>query len=1059
MIRVWVVGVILLLVLTSSLWAQNAQVSGLITDPSGAVVPNAKVNIVNKDTGVARSVDSNGEGYYTIPVLPPGRYTMSIQAPGFQTSALDNVKLDVAQNARIDFKLQIGKAEQTVEVSAEAAPINMANGSVGTVIDRTFVGNLPLNGRSFDTLLLLTPGVTLTGTAGYDGGEFSVNGQRGNANYFTVDGVSVNIGVNSGGTVAMASMLAGNTPGLTSFGGTNNLVSIDALEEFRIQTSSYSAEYGRQPGGQISLVTRSGGNQFHGALFEYLRNDIMDARNYFDPAPLTKPPLRQNDFGGTFSGPIIKNKTFFFFSYEGLRLRLPVTGLAYVPSLRLRQLAAPDVQPYINGFAVPAASTPELLSSGQPSGMTPYNYGVSNQGSMDTGSVRIDQIVNSKLTLFGRYNQSSSNNAAQFSTVLLNTPEYYNSSTRTLTLGANWIPTPRLSNELRFNYSQEQANSGYIDVPLGGAAPVTIAGLTTGAPPGASGYGGFWLSLAGQRAYLYLGEGSGKFVVGQDNVVDNVSLVKGRHQFKFGVDYRRLADNYGPAAYSRINSFSTQAAVISGNANSMSVSAYQGSRPVFNNLSLYGQDSMKVSPRLTLELGLRWELDPPPHDANGRTPVLLLGVTATNVSNATLAPPGTPFYNTSYRAFAPRFGVAYQLNQTSGRETVVRGGFGVYYDMGNGEAGRGFLSGIPFSASSGTLANMPLTTSIATPPFPSVTSLPITATGTVFASEPNLKLPYTLEWNVALEQALGRQQWVSVSYVGSRAHQLLQELMENWPPNFISGPVPNPNVPYVDYTFNGPTADYDAMQVQYKARLKAGLQALVNYTWSHAIDDVSDEYAGFYELRGNADFDIRHNFSAALNYNLPSPGAVPVLKQVFSHWSVDGIVHAQSGLPVDLTNVLDVVNGQFVYTRPDYVSGQPLYVYGSQYPGGRAFNAAAFTNPPSNPNPADFFVPARLGDFGRNVLHGLPVWQADMAVARSFNLTERFKLQFKAELFNIFNHPNFANYGTSWTTPSTFGVPSQTFNQGVSTAGGSTLNSLYQIGGPRDVQLSLRLTF
>jgi outer membrane receptor protein involved in Fe transport len=1019
----------------------SATLNGMVVDQSGAVVPDTRVSLVNPATGLRRQVTTNKEGSFIFPLLPPATYTITAQHDGFSAVQIDNIILDVNDQRLIQITLKVGQVNTAITVTEEAPLINVSS-SVGTVIDRQFVSNLPLNGRSFQSLILLTPGVTVTAAGAFDYGQFSVNGQRASSNSFTVDGVSANIGISISYGNAANGALAGSYPGLSAFGGTNTLVSVDALEQFKIQTSTYSAEFGRQPGGQVQLVTRSGGNQFHGTLFEYFRNDALDARDYFNNVPTPKPALRQNNFGGTFSGPIFKDKTFFFFSYEGQRLRVPTSGTTYVPSLSLRSSAASSVKPLLNAFPQPTG--PELLgSSGVPTGWAPYNYGLSNPGTMDAYSIRIDHIVSSKLTLFGRFNESPSN-AASFSGGAEGTANI--ASTRTLTLGATSVLTPRLNNEFRFNYSRQLGEQQYVQATYGGAVPVATALLNNG-----DGNGNVVFVFGGLSATLAGGDNT-KNYQRQINVVDNMSLVKGAHQFKFGVDYRRLSPTYGVEDLQYVE-FDSEASLNSATADYAEIDKFDSAHPRFDNYSLYGQDTWKVRPRLTLDYGLRWELNPAPTVPNGeKMPPVVTGVTGTDVSKATLAPAGTPFYKTFYTAFAPRFGAAYQLNSATGRETVLRGGFGVYYDLGSAGATSGFplsaynaLYGVPF----------PLSAANATRPTTTVpTSLPVKSM--VYSNGENLKLPYTLQWNVALEQSLGTRQVLSVSYVGSAARRLLTRQYLNYPAGYTTGPRPNPNFATIVYTYSGPTSDYHSMQVQYKARLKSNLQALVNYTWSHAIDEVSSDIGLAVLSRGNADFDVRHNLSAALTYNLPSPNAAPVLKQVFGNWFVDGIVHAQSGLPVNVFAGTTVVDGLFVYDRPNYVWGQPLYLYGSQYPGGRAFNAAAFTRPLYDPA-----YPKTLrqqGDFGRNVLRGLPIWQADMALGRSFNLTEKWKLQFKAEAFNIFNHPNFGTYGTSYLTPSTFGVPTRTLSYALS-SGGFGLSSLYQMGGPRDVQLSLRLSF
>jgi hypothetical protein len=272
---------------------------------------------------------------------------------------------------------------------------------------------------------------------------------------------------------------------------------------------------------------------------------------------------------------------------------------------------------------------------------------------------------------------------------------------------------------------------------------------------------------------------------------------------------------------------------------------------------------------------------------------------------------------------------------------------------------------------------------------------------------------------------------------------------------YTTGPRPNSNFATILYTWNGPTSDYHSLQAQYKARFKRGLQALVSYTWSHAIDDVSSDIGSLVLSRGNADFDVRHNLSAAVTYDLPTPTNTPILKHMLGNWFMDGIVHAQTGRPLNVSGGSTIIDGATMSVRPDYVLGQPLYIYDPSVPGGRRFNPAAFTTPPFNPA---YPTARQQGNFGRNVLRELPLTQIDFSLGRNFKLMENLKLQFKAEMFNAFNHPMFSGYGTTFTTPSTFGVPTQTLRYGLSSQG-TGLSSLYQMGGPRSVQLSLKLTF
>src|SRR5712692_7957815 len=325
--RVPALAACLLLVCSSSgLRAQstNASLTGRIMDPSKAAVADVKIAVIRNDTNVRYETTSNISGDYYLTNLPPGTYRLEIEKPGFKKLIKPDVILHIQDALAIDFEMTLGSATESITVESGARLLDTESGTVSTVVDRTFVESLPLNGRSFQTLILLTPGVVVTATAFDDQGQFSVNGQRADANYFTVDGVSANFGVT--GFFPLLQSGSGALPALTASGGTNSLVSVDALQEFRVQTSSFAPEFGRTPGGQISIVTRSGSNSFHGTLFNYFRNDVLDAKDWFaNFNHLPKPAERQNDFGGVFGGPILKDKTFFFFSYEGLRLRQPVT--------------------------------------------------------------------------------------------------------------------------------------------------------------------------------------------------------------------------------------------------------------------------------------------------------------------------------------------------------------------------------------------------------------------------------------------------------------------------------------------------------------------------------------------------------------------------------------------------------------------------------------------------------------------------------------------------------------------------------------------------------------
>src|SRR5208337_398341 len=403
------VTLVLALCIPSFGQSENATLSGTITDPSGAAVTGAQVKLTNVNTANTATTPSNETGLYVFPAVHPGQYRMTVEKPGFRQIVLTDLTVNVQDALSRNFKLQLGVVGESVTVSGDVAKVNTQDASVSTVVDSQFVENMPLNGRSFQSLIEMTPGVVPTASGSNAPGQFSVNGQRSDANYFTIDGVSANFG--AGISSSNGQSIAGLAPALTTGGGTNGLVSVDDMQEFRIQTSSYAPEYGRMPGGQISIVTKSGTNRWHGTAYDYIRNDFFDARNYFNQPPEPQPALRQNDFGGTVGGPIWKDKTFFFFSYEGLRLLQPNTedGYFLMPASRTQVSAA--WAPLVNSMPVPdpnanlidpACDNVTIPCSGE------IKAGYSNPSSFNAYSIRIDHTLSTKVSFFARYNHTPS---------------------------------------------------------------------------------------------------------------------------------------------------------------------------------------------------------------------------------------------------------------------------------------------------------------------------------------------------------------------------------------------------------------------------------------------------------------------------------------------------------------------------------------------------------------------------------------------------------------------------------------------------------------------------
>lgn len=1009
-----------------------ATLAGTVSDERGAVITGVEVAAVSKETGARRTSTTNGDGYFVISPLPPGPYTVTARRQGFATVEVKGVVLNVNDQRSLQIQLRVGEISEAITVE-EAQVIELESAAVSTLVDRQFVENLPLNGRSFSTLIELTSGVVLTKPG--SGGQFSVNGQRANANYFMVDGVGANVAVKPG--VSLAQTAGGTVPAYNILGGTSNLVSVDALQEFRIQTSTYAPEFGRTPGAQVSVVTRSGTNQLHGSLFDYFRNDALDANDWFaNSRGLAKPALRQNDFGGVLGGPLVRNRTFFFVSYEGLSLRQPQFGITMAPTLSARASAPPQLKPYLDAFPIPNGRD---LGDGFAESFAGY----SNPSTLNATSVRVDHTAGSKLTLFGRFNYAPSETTQRAVTEgLLNNLETTRLKTETLTLGATQTLSAKSSNDLRVNYSRSSAKDFFrLDNFAGGVPPPDSVLFSPFAKPQES----FFLFLVGPVNYLVGGAGLTNFQR-QLNVVDNLSLTARTHQLKFGADYRRLTPSLATSKATVNALYDDVDAVIANSPSFVGVAASPDRFPLFTNFSAYAQDSWRATSRLTLTYGLRWELNTPPSDRRGNDPFTVTGLD--NPATMTLAPRGTPLWQTAYDNFAPRVGVAYQVSQAKGRETVLRGGFGLFYDVGTGPSGNAFLAGgFPYL----TLFTLPNAFPIdyTRVSLPALNRSPSPPYGDLVLFDPHLKLPVTYQWNVAVEQSLGSHQTITASYVGAAGRRLLrQEVMRG-------ASLPNPNFTRLRVIRNAATSDYHALQLQFQRRLARGLQALASYTWSHSIDIASVESTLALSTtriepkadRGSSNFDVRHSASGAVTYDIPTPGLGRLARPLLRNWSIDSLFRARTATPVDLLATSRQLFGVFNTTRPDLIAGVPLYLSDSTVAGGRRINRAAFAVPPPN----------RQGTLGRNVLRGFPLSQLDFALRRRFSIKEPFNLQLRADFFNILNHPNFGDPVTNLSSP-LFGQSLQMIGRDLG-GGDGGLSPLYQVGGPRSIQLALKLLF
>lgn len=1009
----------------------NAIVSGLVLDPSGKPIVGADVEMVNDATEIRYPSATNSEGIYQIPNLPPGPYRLQVSKPGFKTLIKPDIVLRTEDALAVNFTLPVGAAMETVTVEGGSSTLETESAAVGTVIDRQFVENLPLNGRSFNTLLQLTPGVVIaqqpSGTAaGTAPGQFSISGERTDANSFTVDGVSANFGVAVHGLYSGESG-TGSDQAFSALGGTSSLVSVEALQEFRVETSSFAPEFGKTPGGQVMLTTRSGANEMHGGVYEYFRNDVMDANDWFaNQAGEPRASERHNDFGGFLGGALLKNRTFYFFSYEGARLRLPQTGVTPVPYLNSTTCVAPAaVAPFLEGFPKPNSLDSSATCTGQ------FTGSYSNSANLDATALRVDHTLNSRFSLFGRYNYApSATTSREYAlTVLANSP----ANTQTATGGINMLLSKFAANTLRANYSAQ--SSGLTDSldSFGGATPPPDALMFGSLPPANT------LSAFQTFDTNYYSTGPvAKDRARQINIVDVLDFSAGVHQLKFGADYRAVYLDKNPYAGGiNMNADTVVDLLSTSTVSELEFFRFSPASFVTHSTSLYAQDAWKVTRRLVTTYGVRWEIEPAPSPRNGTK-----AASWTNTSDPSLialAPFGTPLWKTTWANLAPRVGISWK--PTVREDLVMRGGIGLFYDLGTGRAADA-AAFFPNSATRVVL-NAPLPVDGSPSDLPSLSVAP--PYPLVNAFSPTLELPRSWEWNLALEKALPGHQIVTATYVAQHGQDQLRQEAEYKPNSSFSSAFL--------LTDNSAWSNYNALQLQYRAAISGKFQALLNYTWSHSLDNASsDVVAGVSNTvistandYASSDFDVRQSFSGALTYAVPGWRTSRFLDGVSKGWSLATVVVARAGFPFNCRDQsLSPATGGYAYARPDLVAGQHLWIPNPDAGGGKSLNPAAFSVPST----------VRQGTEGRNDISGFGLTQADLSLGRTFPIVESWHLKFQADAFNLLNHPNFTNPVAILGYGPTFLESSEMLNNGL---GG--LNPLFQEGGPRSLQLSLKLSF
>lgn len=978
-------------------------ISGVIVDSSAASVPGALVSVVNEDTGLRRTALTHTDGSYVVSPLERGAYKVIVRKDGFRSMIRFGVELDGVKPGRADFKLVVGSVLETITVEGSAPLLGREDASVGTLVTANEIGRLPINRGSLLSLLELAPGVVVTPATRGESGQFTVNGQRPNTHYFTVDGVSANSGVSAGGLPAQTT--GGTLPGMTAFGSLDNLVSLDAIDEMQVQTSTTAPEFGRLPGAQVELTSRSGSNEFHGSLLYAFRNEALDANDWFaNERGYSRAPLRMNDAAATLGGPVFRNRTFFFLSYEGMQLEQPFVWQQPTPSADARAGAPEWVQPLLNLF--PAPNGPELGN-----GLALWTANIARPSRLNAGAARLDQAITSRVSAFARYSNSPS--STEFGS---NPVNFLDLTYRSLTAGVNYGPTADLVFGTRANYSIAGSNSVWRqpDPPLPPcfAQPV-LATLFSTAPCDAL----LRLSISGVGQVVAGSEGRRE--QSQFQLSQTAGWSPGKHSLTFGVDYLRLT----PVRRDAVSSVSIIADSI--NQLTQTGSLWKANSPLQNTsgrlqeVSLYAADTWRVSPRLTATYGLRWEISPGPApgepanflDPGHNTPVSAL----------------RPLWNTSYSNLAPRFGVAYRLNK-SGR-TVIRAGGGFYYDSS-------------LSLATDLINDGPLNVS----QYGNVDVFVTTLIQFGFAS--NLKLPFVTQWNVTFDQQFSDHDALSVSYVGSSGRRLIRRE--------IGGAGSTNTLLFALATNNG-AADYHGLDVQYHRRLSRGVQALASYSWSHSIDNSSSDNGLYWagpgvsalSDRASSDFDVRQSLTAGVTWDLPGPSG-RLWPGLLRGWSIDGMFRARTGFPI---TVLDAEQYQGIgydnVFRPNYVFGQPVWISDASAPGGRRLDPNAFQAIPGGVQ----------GNLGRNAFYGFGMSQFDLALRRELFRRERRSLLLRIEAFNALNHANFAD-PVQYLSGPLFGRSPSMLNLMLGTGSpASGLAPVFQAGGARSIQALLRFRF
>jgi hypothetical protein len=1046
----------------SSAQTFRGSIQGIVTDPNGAVIPAADVTITSPDTGLTRTTQTDSDGSYLVSELPIGTYQVTVKKSGFNDVSVKNVKVEVSVTTRADVPLPLAGATTVVDIPGVEPIVNSAQNNLGGSIQAKQLQELPVSGRDFTKMLVLVPGSggDPSGVADSPGsfGLFSINGNRGRSNNYLIDGTDMNDGYRN--------LPAINQGGV--FGTPATILPMDAIQELSIINST-EAEYGRSSGATVNIVTRSGANTVHGTAYEYFRNSKLDARNFFNTKDQPQDVFHNNQFGFSLGGPIKKNRTFWFVSYEGQRETVGIPTVARVPTAAEIALATANNGGVVNPVIARLLARNPWPTANRAADARGNNLQISNGASNRVNSLigKIDQHIGKDDLLTARYYFGKSNQSFPLALVGGGILPGFNTVTPTnvniASVSYTHVVNPRLLLEIRGGYNRFKETF----FPEDSAFNPSSIGLNMGTATQ-----DFGLPLISVNGFATLGANTsvprGR-VDTNTQLFGNVSYNPSRHNWKMGYEFRRtFVDGFFDSGYRGKLSFATLDDFIAGAPTGGRQAQGNSSRQTFqNNHSLYLQDSFHVSSHVTLNYGVRWEYFGVIGEKKDRFSILSAAGVLTQVKQ---------LYPKDFNNFAPRASLAWDIRGNA--RTVVRAGWGLYYDSFSQDF---FVGQLPFNTFNPGPAYNGIGADAVTFSFsPAAVIAPgvrvfdastFSATD-VFTVDQKIRTPYIHVYNANLQQELARNVAVQVGFVGSAGRKLFRYRDLNQV-NPATGTVAFPAFVYINQFESTASSNYKSLQASLQIRNWHRLTSTLNYTWSHSTDTASDgqDYVpnatqpdnSFQpeRERANSNFDMRHHLTWTFNYDLPKLGHVRGLS---SGWALNGVLAIASGQPFNVNYLFEGDfngSGEF-FGRPDLV-GNPF---------------AGTHTPDSFLNLAAFKVPCTLdasgsciagtqhfGNLGRNALVGPHYRNFDFSVAKNNDLGEHVKMQIRMDVFNLFNHPNFAN--PLWPN---FGVDflqngNDATGRGIgflpitTTPDVGTGNPFLGGGGSRNIQLAVRLSF